>query len=311
MAQAMKRKLRLAPKRPKSASANPARKAVVQARRSAPRFSSLDEAGRAYARLLNDPCGAPLASPVYMGTGAGYLTRVVNDYSFNNDSGYFCLVPGCWGSGATTTSTVYGVGVNASTALPGNYNVGPGATFLAGVAGEVRPVAACLQLVYSGTELNRGGLVNRAQINGNEAIAWSGSTADGLATGCPLESRMPDNQPVEVKWAPGILDGDFAYAGTTQTNGQRGAVGMVWRGLGSGLIKFRATVVYEWRPTPVEGVVAPSSNGSKSRNTMDEIVGVLSASAPNWAYEAARYAAPAIANFVLPGSGSVVSRIFR
>jgi len=310
MVQVMKRKLRLATKRPKSASANPARKTVVQARRSAPRFSSLDEAGRAYARLLNDPCAAPLAPPAFMGTGAGYLTRVVNEYSFSSDSGYLALVPGCWGTGATTSSVVYATAVNASTAQPGGYYPGPGSAFFAGIAAEVRPVAACLQLMYTGSELNRSGVVNRSQINGNEAIAYSGSTADGLAAGCPNEVRTPDSTPIELKWAPGILDGDFAYVGTTQTSGQRGAIAMVWRGLGSGSIKIRATVVYEWRPTPTEGVIAPSPSGSKSRNTMDEIVGVLSASAPNWAYEAARYAAPAIANFVLPGSGSVVSRIF-
>jgi len=195
--------------------------------------------------------------------------------------------------------------------LAGSYAAGPGSTFLAGVAGEVRPVAACLQLMYTGTELNRAGVVNRSQINGNEAILYSGNTADTIATSCPMECRMPDSGPLEVKWAPGVLDGDFAYVGTTQTTGQRGAVAFVWRGLGSGSIKVRATVVYEWRPTPAEGIIAPSAVGSKSRNTMDEIVGILSASAPNWAYEAARYAAPAIANFVLPGSGALVSRVFN
>jgi len=307
----MRRKPRLATKRPKPPSANPARKAVVQARRSVPRFASLDAAGAAYARLLNDPCAAPLAAPVYMGTGAGYLTRATFDASFTQDSGYIALVPGCWGTGATTSAVVYATGSSSGSTLAGTYTPGPGSGFLAGVAQEARPVAACLQLMYTGTELNRAGVINRSQINGNESIGFSGNTADAIAGSFPLESRMPDSQPIEVKWAPGILDGDFAYAGTTQTTGQRGAVAILWRGLGSGTIKVRATVVYEWRPTPSEGVIAPSASGSKSRNTMDEIVGVLSAAAPNWAYEAARYAAPAVANLVLPGSGSLVSRFFR
>jgi len=245
-----------------------------------------------------------------MGTGAGYLTRVVSEWSFPNDSGYAALIPGCWGTGPTTSSFVYGFAVNSSTAMPGTYGAGPGSAFLSGVAAEARPVAACLQLMYTGTELNRAGVVNRSQMNGNEAILYSGTTADSIAVSCPNEVRMPDGSPIEVKWAPGVLDGDFAYAGTTQTTGQRGAIALVWRGLGSGTIKVRATIVYEWRPTPVEGLVAPSASGSKSRNTMDEIVGVLSAAAPNWAYEAARYAAPAIANFALPGSGAIVSRLF-
>jgi len=273
------------------------------------RFASLDQAGLAYARLLNDPCNADVAAPVYMGTGAGYLTRVTSDLSFATDTGLLVVQPGSWGTSSPNGSCWYATQTSSTIAMTFTNYAGPGSAFFSGLAADVRPVAACITTIYTGSELNRSGVINRAQLNGADGLSFNGQTGDAIASYFPKEDRMPSTE-LEVKFAPGILDGDFSTS-STAFGAQHRALAVLWRGLGtSSSLKFRVTIVYEWRPVVTEGIIAPRSTGSKSSNTMDDVVGLLSSKSPDWAFTAAKYALPLAANWLLPGTGSLVSKMF-
>jgi len=276
----------------------------------------LDTAAAAYARLLADPCDAGLARPLYMGTGTGYLTRFTQDYSFTNDSGVFVVTPSNYGGG--TSATIQSANDNASATLLTLVNqVGPGYTFLNTNAADARPVAACLTTIYTGTELNRAGLINRCQLTGDAATGWGAGVLsyDTISSSFPTEDRTPTGR-LEVKWAPGQRDADFSNAATNSRQPNNAALAVLWRGLGtSSSLKFRVTIVYEWRPPSNESIVLPPSAGNPSRNTVEQAVGALYDTNPNWAFSAARgmarQALPRIADYILPGAGRAASYLLQ
>lgn len=248
--------------------------------------AGMDTAGGAYAKLLNDPCNATPVKPLYGGTGTGYLSRFTKEASFSSDTGIFAWVPSA-GPGSTPVS--YWSGASGS-AVIGNrvYNAGPGQTFLSASASECRVVAACITTIYTGTELNRAGIINRAQLNGGDVndIVTSPvtSTFDTIASLFPQECRTPDT-PLEAKFAPGLTDGMFhATNATIVATPGMGGIAVMWRGLGGQPIKFRLTLVVEWRPTSIEGLVAPVSTGNISSWSTERVVASLYAADPQWAF---------------------------
>jgi len=284
--------------------------------------AGLDAAGAAHAQLLNDPCGAALTKPVYIGTGSGYLTRFTQDVTFTQDSGLLCFTPA--GTGLLGNSgIIQAAGASSSAALVTNSAVtGPGVNFLAGVADQARPVAACIQVIYTGTELNRAGIINRAQFTGADCAfldSTTGLTFDSVASSFPVETRTPAER-LEVKWAPGMRDSDFTGLNVGTRVGDRGSIGVLWRGLGAtSSIKLRITVVYEWRPTAIEGVVAPVATGDSSHNTIGAVVNALFRSNPSWGFSdsmmklgsrAFGVLAPMAADRFVPGSGALLRSLY-
>jgi len=304
-----KKKVQL-PQKPRQKATRPQTSQVPKARFS---LAAMDEAGRAYAAMLTDPCNAELAKPLYMGTGSGYLTRVVSDSNYTTDSGFHAIVPG-----VPAQAINYGTAASSVASLTTVAVQGPGYAFLNGVAYEARPVAACLTFIYTGSELNRSGLVNAGQFTAYDLNAFSSVPADNIASSFVQETRMTSNK-IEVKWAPGQLDQDFgAVNNTTYLVANRSAIAVLWRGL-NGTAKVRSTIIYEWRPTLSEGVAAPPSTGNASRNTTEQIVGLISQAEPKWAYsgfaDAAMGAlgilAPAAADYFVPGSGGLLRGLFK
>jgi len=234
--------------------------------------------------LLKDPCHAELAEPIYMSTGTGYLTRCLLDKSFTDDSGVVFVNPASWGLAGANCGLGYATSTGAGNSIGGVawYN-GPGAVFLTSVAAEVRPVAACITTYYAGTESLRAGSVAQAQVDAAQAslVLNSGATPDSLGPFFATEDRTPGTS-LETRWAPGAQDGDWGNSTTSYWTGGHGAVGVLWRSLGGQAIKFRVTVVYEWKPTQAEGLQNEPARGSKSANTIDQVVGFLAGQDPMW-----------------------------
>jgi len=248
-----------------------------------PRIPLLDPAGTAYARLLNDPCHAQLAEPIYMATGTGYLTRATVDLTHSEDSGVLFVTPFNVGSGAlgsvgVATSASAGAALGAPT-----YQSGPGAVFLSGVAQSARPVAACISTYYAGTESLRSGSLSQIQTDGRQAILILSSvgTPDSVGPLFPTEVRTPGTS-IETKWSPGALDGDWSDPSSNYWTGGHGAIGVLWRSLGGQAVKFRVTIVYEWKPLAAEGIQAEPARGNRSGNTVDQVVGYLASKDPMW-----------------------------
>lgn len=174
----------------------------------------MDQAALAWRRSLEDPCNAPLAYPCYSTGGGGtVLIRCETDALYftgaTETAGIYAFVPGmsqAWINTSLLPTDTFGTLI---TGVPA-----PGTNWLNSNAGSVRAVAACVQVMYPGSELNRAGVVgvgtapaetlvdNIAAINGGGGINVSAAV---VRTTCAHVERMPATM-VEAKWYPGEAD---------------------------------------------------------------------------------------------------------
>lgn len=195
------------------------RKAMVQGAGAA----ALTEAESHYARLLADPCSAPLVHGLWPGSNGSVLQRFETD---------FIPSPNGAGDAATTAyAFVYVPSTNTAFQLT---TVAGGVAVLDGTAGVfkrvasqeasptvfanfgfTRSVACCAQVYWPGSESTRSGVVSMGIIPA-AAIFKTLWTTDGgsganavtaaqLRSNCVLTERMPQNK-MEIKWFPGSGD---------------------------------------------------------------------------------------------------------
>ncbi|APG76273.1 hypothetical protein 3 [Changjiang tombus-like virus 7] len=242
---------------------------------------ALDASAAAYARLLADPCGAPLVHPTYSGSEGGYLIRaesfVTPGVGATENAGYFSWVPGLIGNAA---GIQVGAAAGAGTSVAAN-NFGqnaPGFNFLRDTASGARCVAACLKVSYPGTEAGRAGRVHFGQTSGGSIIQGVGYTADNVAVLLPHYTRTPA-QEFELVWKPNDADQLFrdpSALTSEESKSARAALTVAWAGLpvATGLT-FRLTAVYEWQPASADGLSVPNMSRSPSENTLDNVINFL------------------------------------
>lgn len=276
----------------------------------------LDFAARAYARLLADPCGAPLVRSIGLGTGDSIIVRVENDTLLFNG----LTETGGWGIWCPSTTV-------ALAASPGNdatTGVGdltkfpaPAGRLLASSASGVRCVSACLQIMYPGTELNRSGVIAMgvapASLLSRGLPATSGGGAIPFSTSqirtlCQFTSRMPENM-AEIIWRPGPddqFDYDLSVSGAVPANfapniGNRNAIIFSVAGVTANVgVRVRTVAVFEY--TPVEGLgFAASVETPRSMNTTNDVLLTLDETEPNWWMPAARQARRHLSNLAVAG----------
>jgi len=303
------------------------RKARPRARTSSS-MRSLDAVASAYARLLTDPCNGPLVHPIYAGGEGGYLARYEKDFiSLPNaiatsTAGAICWTPALLCS-PTVDSTDFQNGVShssvylaadASNPTTGaltdttacnwiNYKDGqPGFDQLSTMAGGVRCVAACMQITFPGTELQRSGVVSLAQLPDANAVLRTGShvnpavsfTVGGMRAVSPVVSRTPETT-MEVKWKPSI--GDQAYktpdAVSHSDTSRHSCLTATWSGIPAGVgMRIRMVAVYEWVPRAANGLMNSNESRARTPYTLDQVLNYLDMSG-NWVYGSMRYASMA------------------
>lgn len=287
---------------------------VPKARNAITKMAGLDAAAAAHARLLADPCNAPLARPVYGFGAAGVVTRFETSYEVTFSSGYpdysayFC--PGilssvnCGGVGqitgavatsgsATTTSFSRTLG----SGFPGGVAIQPGYSFLNGLGGaRARPVAACIRITYLGTELNRSGMIGTGQYTLNEAVGAIGTVAGVHMQDCDIRMRIPDGT-IERRWTPNPAADKWCQVGdTTDPNansyGDCGTLTFALMGMSPGTsVRVSMITVLEWTPGIASGVSPQTSTGpSASRNSVADVLHFLER-AGNWTHTVAGSAA--------------------
>lgn len=246
----------------------------------------LDEQALAYARLLNDPCGAPLCHPTFAGGDGGMVLRAENTFTMGTPAGTtaatFVWVPGAIGNNAGNGSAI--VTGNASSAGAGMAlaqvanGFQPGYAFLAANAAEVRVVAACIQVFYPGTELDRSGLIGYGNIPGGTLVNGAAINASFVFQTLERYERTP-NEHIEIKWRPTAFDQNHtaptANTGTAEL-ARRGGLGIVLQGGAPavGLI-IRMVAVYEYTPAYASGLTAPSAARNTSNNSLDQVINFL------------------------------------
>jgi hypothetical protein len=233
-----------------------------------------DKEAAAYARLLVNPCTAPLVHPVGYGGSGGFLTRAETDFIVGNGAtqtaGFLRWAPGALCTGGTDSGLAYGVADTdaiATTAI--NFTSWcPGYSYLTANSRALRCVAACAQVFWPGSELNRSGLVSGTVVP-VEAIPVGGSfTVANIRAGSGYSQRMP-TESMEIKWSPSTTDALYENAGAAiaSTNGHNSIV-LSWAGLPvSTGVRIRLVAVYEWLPNMTNGFVA-SAETSSNESTM-------------------------------------------
>lgn len=241
----------------------------------------LDSRAQEYARLLVDPCGAPLCHPVYPGGDSGFLFRAESIASFGGGSTETAgIVHWCPGyTNYNSTELLVSSGATSSTSLTlAVSGTGPGRTFLGDNASAVRCVAACLKITYPGAEQARSGRIHYGHTTAGVLDSGSSVSVDDIAPLVQNYGRTPP-ETVEVIWRPNIADTEFNDP-TANANAairdRKSAITVGWAGIPvSTGMTFHFTAVYEWLPKSGKGLAGDVSGKNTSSNTMDDVLDTI------------------------------------
>lgn len=271
----------------------------------------LDQDAVRYARLLADPCMAPLAHPVYPGGDAGFLFRAETFATYalgaTNTSGVIHWTPGY--VNATNTELVGFSADNSFTATttttPGN---AVGAAFLGQNAKGCRCVAACLKITYPGSESSRSGRIHYGHTNASYLDSGDSRTVDAVAQGLQHYTRTPP-EVIELIWKPNVADAEFndpTEAAGALIRDRKAALTVAWAGLPAGVgITFHFTAVYEWTPKTGLGVGHNALGKNQSSNTLDQVLDSLVNGGFRFVRHAAAVGGQAIGTGIVNGIASV------
>lgn len=255
----------------------------------------LDEPARLWAKLLADPCAGTLAPPCYPSGSGGTLVRVESDFIYGSaatlTAGVVCFTPALLAGNTTTvTNTSLAAFTLAADTTATVFNssdlsaLQPGLNQVTSWSG-VRPVAACIQVYWPGSELNRQGVVSFANVAAGvlENIPTSVANLRSLSQNV---MRVPENM-AEIKWRPGEADNQFINPNTPPVGNQEltghNSVMVTFAGLPTAVgIRFRCVVVYEVIPASGSGFVVMPQTRPGSRYTVNDILGALDRGG-NWA----------------------------
>lgn len=252
----------------------------------------LDSQALAWARLLSDPCGSPLAHPCYVGSDGGILTRFEGFYDVGTGAtdtcGIFSYTPNAVGN---ITATGLGPAISFfNAANPGvatslvNPTSGsqPGYTFLSGNATAVRCVSACIQVFYAGTELNRSGIISYGNVSGGTFQVGSSVNVNNSSNVLEHYCRVP-NEIIEIKWRPTSADQlwrDPSQAiGSFNDLARLGGMGFTFTGLQAAAgLRVRLVAIYEYIPDAQVGITNTAQSRNTSGNSFDDVINFLDSS---------------------------------
>jgi len=270
---------------------------------------NLDQPAAEWAQLLANPCNAKLAYPCYP-TGSGSSVLVRQEFDAVVASGATeTAIFGAFnpGGGYTVVSQTALVADNTQSLM-----LASGTLSIAGITSYAswRPVAACIQISWPGSELNRQGVVAVGIIPGGTAIVnMPGAQGGGNLTASAAQwraalqhvERMP-NSVVECKWFPGEADAvpiDAAAPIARYADDMRGrnVIGFSASGFPvSTGIRIRGVVVAEVsfvNINQVQAVVPP-----RSSTPTFEILRTMANVDPQWYLESAAKSVNRVSNAV-------------
>jgi len=271
----------------KKKSAATRRKNTNEPKRNPALRPSLDADASKHARLLNDPCYAPLCHPIYDGADGGILFRAEVDYLLYVTATSTCYTmvwsPGAVGvnaAGTTASNLVMTYADDSFTAVPaynGNVYQSPGATFLKANSAAATCVAACLEVFWNGTENNRAGIISYGNVPARTSIPGALVSADALSQPCTYAERVP-NTKITLKWRPSAGD-QITTDPSADTPGtelaKRNAIAYAARGIPIGqTLRVRLVAVYQYEPRIGTGVVHNHAR-AMSNNTFEQVMNYL------------------------------------
>jgi hypothetical protein len=271
----------------------------------------MDRASLDYAALLADPCNGPLVSGPFGDGSGGVVTRFERDVVINNSAtdvgAALVFIPGLatvQGTSAPITTDVTAINfANIATSDMPGYN------FLSTNAGQFRCLAACIQVYWPGSELNRQGIVSVGQFPADIVTDAVVSTSD-MRTASPYVERMPDGM-VELKWRPTTFETTWqrvANVTDTATDWDKyTALAVSASGIPvSTGIRVRMVAVYEWIPRPGTGSGLTTIHRTTVKTgSLSNIIAALDRTG-DWMYNGAMKAGHALASMAR-GVGAITS----
>lgn len=269
------------PKKPKARQANK-KKNKVRVGRVRPVRTMLDAGAMAHRRLLLDPCNAPLAGPVYSGSGSGQYRRYRTLITAEGQS-----VEGCYVFQLGTNSFIKASHVAATFGSTYTFSSAAG-IFPMGLSptvndtDSVRCIAGCVKVRYLGTESARAGTIGL--LTAPHMFRGPASQSNGVAdmTACPIVNRVGEVQH-EAKFVPSNEDQEYTVptrVGLSTLSEGNSTITVVYRGTPAATIQFEITAIYEVETTEY-GVVSTAAPASGTTlNQLLRSLGPIS----NWAY---------------------------
>lgn len=244
--------------------------------------SALDNGARAYARMLLDPCNAPLCPPVYTGMGTGQYRRFRKVFSPSALAAEGCYI-------FTPGSNIQLAATHVAANVGNPYTFNKFTIFDAAVIGistlgagvETRCLAACVKIRYIGPESARSGVVGTR----TTPFAWAfdGTVSNNVVQlgDCAVINRTGEVMH-EVKFTPGVGDELFSPAdgSVAALTRQQGSMGFAWSGMTGGDFQVEVTAILEVETTA--GLV-PAPVVPTSKNSLNQVLVALGPPA-NWAY---------------------------
>lgn len=234
---------------------------------------------RRHVGLLLDPCNAELGPCAYRGRD-GFITRLMATSSQTDSAGtvaFFAYYPRLNRivnmRKATATDPFVIDWFDAAWS-----QAGPGSSYLASVAEGFRPISACVQAFYSGTELDRQGVVYQGVV---PVRATAGSfTMLSLTQLLQRQQRTPDHV-VETKWIPSPESETYAAsnpvaADYTDVGDNCIIFAVTGVALGKMNFNYRTTLNAEWLPKSNQGIITPSPNTPDPPAGLEHVRSVVS-----------------------------------
>ena len=241
----------------------------------------LDRKAFEYARLLADPCSAPICHPVYAGGDSGFLFRAeavaTHGGGATETCGFLHWTPGYVNN--NHTDIVLAAGALPGTNLTaGTFGGGPGKTFLANNASAVRCVAACLKVTFPGAESARAGRIHYGHTMAGLIDTGDSTSVDAIAPVTQHFSRVPP-ETIELVWRPGAADTEFndpRVNANAVIRDRKSSLTFAWAGIPGGTgMTFHYTAVYEWVPSAAQGLSTNMTGKNTSTNTLDDVIDFL------------------------------------
>jgi hypothetical protein len=281
---------------------------------------------RAIAQLLNDPCKAPTV-PIY-GSLRGYLARMSNIQSLalagaaGAKSGYCVWFPSYSNPANRNTSAAnpinffifnnsttasfpttadFGHAAAGSTTTAVSLSDPAGAFLLSTTCQDLRSMAACLELEYTGTTVNGSGVVYPLKNipltsfilanGGNPTIDQMMQYADTSVRGTsmtdikwrPTDESMWFKDSYVGAYTPSATPGNNTGISVSEQRNPPMGIGFAYTNISSTSdYNVKATKVFEWRPEMVSGLSAQAPRGVENTSWLDKGLAYLDAKNPNW-----------------------------
>lgn len=232
-----------------------------------------------HVHMIVDPCNAELGPTAYRGTD-GIVTRFRSNGNLTASVGKTGFIYVYY----PAYNTVYTNYVNGADLAVTNLVGGPGQSFLLASSDSQRAVAACTSLTYTGTELDRSGIIYSGVIP--IACIQATKTIDQLIMLLQKESRTGDS-PMELKWSPSAVDEEYWTTGSVvpEAPGDRNC--LVFIGLGFNAATTSPnhaivnTLITEWRPEAGLGLSTPNPSSHDVSGGIEKVRSTL-AKLGNW-----------------------------